>query len=116
MMSDLILSRLDELMARLTGVEARVETLEQVVRSETSARPKPAEAVTPPTPTRWPTAAVRASPPSPPSPSHMPPPLPAVTPHPLAPALATPLAPSAPRTLETMIGRNWTSWVGGIVV
>jgi uncharacterized membrane protein len=112
-MSDIILSRLDELMARLTDVEARLETLERMVQAGVGARPRPVEGVTPPPPTQWPGAALRAFPPPPPPPSPMPPPPPAMTPRPIAPVIATP---AAARTLETMIGRNWTSWVGGIVV
>jgi uncharacterized membrane protein len=113
-MSDIILGRLDDLVARLASVEARVQTLERVLQMGKLARPRPVEAVASPVPApvQWPPAALRV-PASPPPPSPLPPPLPATTPRPSAPAIA---APAAPRTLETMIGRNWTSWVGGIVV
>src|SRR5438477_224969 len=76
LMSEMILGRLDDLAARLAGVEARVETLEWVVQGEKTARTGPVEVVASPAP--WSAAALRASPPSPPPPpppSSLPPPL-----------------------------------------
>lgn len=138
-MADALLDRLDELAARMIGIETRLGAVEQALDWRRTIRP-----------------ANEAPPPLPPAPlDPTPPPLPQrpyTSPEPVSATMLTGAAeaaqaaahkravvsawstqsiPPAPRTpslsapprlraanksLEDLIGRNWTSWIGAIVV
>jgi uncharacterized membrane protein len=109
-MADAVLDRLEELVARVAGIERRLGAVEQALDWRLKPRPVAETRVV------------------------APPPLPSLSPPPLrarvevagleladvavaaAQVRATKKPVKVERTLEAMIGRNWTSWVGAIVV
>jgi uncharacterized membrane protein len=139
-MADALLDRLDELTSRIIGIETRLGAVEQSLGWPGTLQAPPAEALpslaSPPASSLPP-----VPPPLPPSVHPTPQPItqamladaadaartaartPAIVSawstqpiHPAPPALATARPGRSQTSLEDIIGRNWTSWVGAIVV
>jgi uncharacterized membrane protein len=126
-MADALLDRLDELTARMTGIETRLGAVEQALDWRRTIQPTHIPAPPPPAPL------IATPPPLPPRLYPTPQPITttmlagaaeaaqdAARKRAVVSAWSTHPIPPAPRarkkSLEDLIGRNWTSWIGAIVV